>query len=125
MAPPFARSIVGYDVLTYTSPAATTSEPRKCTRMSPSVWAFGSNSMTTASPLKEKSLRLPKNTSVGQAPTGGALWPVGASSKWRSVFSCAKMNAVPPPPVRLLICCAKLPATMAPPDFASNSLPPV
>src|SRR5687767_4880821 len=93
--------------------------------MSPSVWALGSNISTTASPLNEKSLRLPKKTSVGQAPTGSAVCPAGASSKWRSVFSCAKMNAVPPPPVRLLICWAKLPATMAPPDFEIVSFPPV
>ena len=93
--------------------------------MSPSVWALGSNISTTASPLNEKSLRLPKKTSVGQAPTAGADCPAGASSKCRSVFSCAKMKAVPPPPVRVLICWAKLPATMAPPDFAIASLPPV
>src|SRR6266571_5811274 len=75
------------------SPVAMTSDRRKNTRLSASVWAAGIWTIWIPSPLKSRYSFVAK-VSVGHASNGaGASRPVGALI-FLSTFSCATMAAV-------------------------------
>ena len=52
MLPPASTSMIGNESMLNRSPAAMTSEPRKNTKLSPSVAAFGTWTICTPSSLK-------------------------------------------------------------------------
>ena len=110
----------GYIVVVKMSPVAITSDRRKKTMLSPSVWAAGWWKICTASPAKKTSLSSPKNVSVGHA-SGGTP---GVAISRLSTVSCAMIvvfaSTLPPSPAWIGAA-----FSLVGPAFASAALPPM
>ena len=124
MVPPLATSMNGYITVVNRSPVASTSDWRKNTMLSPSVCAFGSWMIWTASPLKRNSRFLVMKVSVGHSANGTAVCPAAGSALRRvSTFSCAMIFAV------AVAAAPMSPTTLPParklPALAIASLPPM
>ena len=87
--------MTGNRVVSKMSPATITSDRRKNTMESPSVWAAGWWSTSMPSPLRYTYRRPDSNVSVGQAAKGnGEDWPVGALIRFNT-FSAASIATGP------------------------------